>query len=769
MHFKKRLANLCKAALIVAATGISATHAQNLTSKGTDFYATFTQNYQTSVQSLELFISSTEAASGTIEFLETGTSQTFTTTPNQTLRIQAPSSSQLTSNMVVEKKGIYVKTDKEISLYGLSNELNTTDAFLSLPTTALGSSYRVVSYSPTSGFKSTIGIVATKDGSNITITPTRAVLSNPANTPINVTLNQGETYQIMSDGDLTGSTVTSNQPIAVLSGATCVNTPVGVSACDMLIEQMIPTTSWGTSFFTAPLAGRSGGSRYRVLADQDGTEVTINGISATTLAAGAYYETNSVDALAIKTSKPAMVVQFANSKDFDPTNSTGDPFMMLIPPAGLYINDYTLATADADPASPRFTTNYLGIVSPIDPATQQAVDVSLDGVLIPKADFQLSPAKDFFFVNKAISAGSYHISSPVGVGVTIYGFTDYDSYGYVGGLGLAKIANIKEIKLTPAEDATHWINEQYCISALVTDNADVPLNSVKIDVTLSGANSQLSSIYTDATGKAPFCYSSALAGADTLVLAAGGKTATSKVKWLQGAGDATLTLTPATASNPINAQQCFVAKLVDASSQPLANMAIGFDVVGVNAQQSAATTNASGEAPLCYAGANSGSDAVSASSGPLKQSATAVWTVPVKPQTLSLSPSVHSGMVNTSQCFVATLVDASNVPVANQQVAFSVTGVSTQVSSIATDASGNAKLCYTSANAGVDTITASADSEIKSARSKAMQVRTASMTWMAAGASVQATPVPTLHPAMLVLLASLVGGMAWRQRRRTAP
>ncbi|WP_395023702.1 Ig-like domain-containing protein [Comamonas odontotermitis] len=755
--------SVCLLAMVVASAPVA--WAQSLTSKGTDFYATFTQNYDASVNSLDLFISSAEAATGTIEFLETGTTQAFTTTPNQVLRIQVPISSQLTTNMVVEKKAIHVRSDKAISLYGLSNRAVSTDAFLAFPTATLGNAYRIASYAPTPKQYSSAAIVATQDGSTVTIMPTAAVLANPANTPIQITLNRGETYQILSESDLTGSTVTSNLPIVVVSGATCAYIPVGWPACDMLMEQMIPTSSWGTRFFMAPLASRYGGTRYRILADQAGTAVTINGSVVATLGAGQFHELNDIQALSVQTSKPALVVQYANSNDFDQYGKKGDPFMMLVPPADLFINDYTLATADADPVSPRFTENYLGIVTPVDPATQLPVDVFLDGVLIPKADFWPGPQGNFFYINKRVAPGSYHITSPVGVGVTIYGFTNYDSYGYAGGMGLAKISNIKEIKLSPSEDAIRWVNQQYCIAALVTDMADAPLNSVKVDVTLSGANPQISSIFTDTSGKASFCYTSGMAGIDTLVLSTGGKSASSKVRWQQGASDATLTLTPAIASNPVNTLQCFVARLADASSQPLANMAIAFDVAGVHPQQSAATTSAAGEAQLCVNGAHGGNDTVSATSGPLVQTSTANWTVPALSQTLSLSPLALSSPTHATQCFTAALSDAKNQPVANQTVSFAVSGANNQSSSLTTDSTGTAQLCYTSTVAGVDTITATADSEIKSARAKALQVRTATMTWQA-GRAVQPAPVPTMHPAALVLLTSLVGGCAWRKRRR---
>ncbi len=64
------------------------------------------------------------------------------------------------------------------------------------------------------------------------------------------------------------------------------------------------------------------------------------------------------------------------------------------------------------------------------------------------------------------------------------------------------------------------------------------------------------------------------------------------------------------------------------------------------------------------------------------------------------------------------------------------------------------------------TITATADSEINSARTKALQVRTATMTWQAAGSVVQPAPVPALHWAALMLLTALVGGVSWRQNRK---
>jgi hypothetical protein len=40
-----------------------------------------------------------------------------------------------------------------------------------------------------------------------------------------------------------------------------------VYACDHLVEQLPPVNQWGRQFVTMPLATRSGGDTFRILAD----------------------------------------------------------------------------------------------------------------------------------------------------------------------------------------------------------------------------------------------------------------------------------------------------------------------------------------------------------------------------------------------------------------------------------------------------------------------------------------------------------------------
>ena len=61
-------------------------------------------------------------------------------------------------------------------------------------------------------------------------------------------LNQGETYQFwcFSAGDVTGSTVSSDKPVAVSAGNGCGNVPFDTPFCDLMTEMLFPTALYDT-------------------------------------------------------------------------------------------------------------------------------------------------------------------------------------------------------------------------------------------------------------------------------------------------------------------------------------------------------------------------------------------------------------------------------------------------------------------------------------------------------------------------------------------
>jgi len=159
---------------------------------------------------------------------------------------------------------------------------------LGLPTDALGTDYFVVSYPNSYQNGTEFGVVAPYDNTTLTITPSQTAGARPAGIPYTVTLNQGQTYQLLDSAggaDLTGTEVQSDKPIAVMGASSCGNVPEYVSYCNYLIEEMVPVGLWGQVFGTVPLADRLRGDTFRILASQDGTQVSINGTPSATLAA----------------------------------------------------------------------------------------------------------------------------------------------------------------------------------------------------------------------------------------------------------------------------------------------------------------------------------------------------------------------------------------------------------------------------------------------------------------------------------------------------
>ena len=93
---------------------------------------------------------------------------------------------------------------------------------------------------------------------------------------LQVTLNQYEAMQILDQSDLTGTIITSSQPVAVFSGN--INTYVGSNSnnIDMVVEQMIPAKAWGYTFALVPAPGNNVGEEIKVVAREPNTIIQVN-------------------------------------------------------------------------------------------------------------------------------------------------------------------------------------------------------------------------------------------------------------------------------------------------------------------------------------------------------------------------------------------------------------------------------------------------------------------------------------------------------------
>ena len=205
-----------------------------------------------------------------------------------------------------EKKAIHLTSTKPINVYALNYSDSSADAALIFPTESLGKEYYTMCYTPSFSMtsqgpnskNSEFLVVAVIDNTLIEIIPSVVTDGGkPSDTKFSITLNQGEVYQVQSanlqnligQGDLTGSYIKSNQPIAVFSGSFSTSIPSGVCCYDHLYEQIPPLQTWGKKFIAVPLKSRYGDT-YRILAAVDNTTVKIGNKPPITLNMGEFYE-----------------------------------------------------------------------------------------------------------------------------------------------------------------------------------------------------------------------------------------------------------------------------------------------------------------------------------------------------------------------------------------------------------------------------------------------------------------------------------------------
>ena len=409
--------------------------------QGKEFIVAFMRNYDDGLiygepLSLSLFVSGQSPTLGTVEIPGLLFSTNFVVTPGVVTTVPIPTTAVLSTSDGVARLGVHITADQPVSVYGLNRELATTDAFTGLPVETFGTRYRPMCYvndvNQGNIGQSEFAVVASVDSTTVTITPRATAGSRTAGVPFQVTLNRFDAYQLgatASGADLTGSLITSDKPIGVFGGNACAFVPSTYYACDHVCEEMPPTDTWGQDMLTVPLATRLNGDTFRIMADQDGTTVTIRGPSpfTTTLAAGQFVERILTGANEISANKPILVAQFSNGTTYD--NVVSDPFMMLVPPAEQFLRSYTFATPNSG-----FRTNAVNIVAPT--ADAQAGAVVLDGHAVSASRFTSISGTAFSSAQVGILLGSHTISGPNPIGIYVYGFDQADSYGYPGGMAL---------------------------------------------------------------------------------------------------------------------------------------------------------------------------------------------------------------------------------------------------------------------------------------------------------------------------------------------
>jgi hypothetical protein len=531
----RRALVVCLIALAAVAVFPTLAQAEPLSNAGKEFWLGFPSNCECGVATQTLYISATSATTGTVTIPGLSFSEAFSVTPGTVTAVKLPETTEIQpgASNVTEDKGIHVTAGAPVTVYGLNDESFTTDAYTGLPTDVTGDSYTVLAFGSGLGGNSEFSIVASQNHTTVTITPsvTSGPLGElPAGVPYNVSLEAGEEYQLQAFSnpeDLTGTKVTSTAPVSVFGGQQCANIPENsYYACDLVVEQNFPESTWGTSFLTEPLKTRTGGDDFEMAADQSGTEIKLNGAPLVTLNAGEHYAREIEGASEITSSKPIELAQYSNSSSYDGT--TGDPFMINIPPYQQFETGYTITTPVN---SETVFENYVNLVVP----DAEVGSVEIDGAAIPSSEYNTIGTSGFEGVQVAITPGS-HVITGTGqpFGAFVYGFSSYNGYGYAGGFSLAPVATVTHVKLAPATE-TATVNTSHCVTATVTNEEGGAAPGVRVDFAATGANTAAQSVFANSNGEAQFCYTGTHAGTDTITGSVGLVSGTAEKTWTEEA------------------------------------------------------------------------------------------------------------------------------------------------------------------------------------------------------------------------------------------
>ncbi len=362
----------------------------------------------------------------------------------------------------------------------------TNDASLLLPSNSLAYEYIVVS-APTLAIQSNVGvssqtpgfvsITATQDSTQVTVTAKGSVRGGGSIPAIaaggvqSLKLNKGDVVQLFSDDaplssltgcktlprgdgtslilcsvphtyDLSGTQIVASKTIQVIGGHDCTFMPATSFACDHIEESLFPVTTWGTEVLvTAPqaVAGAAAASGLpdpqivRVFSGADNNAITLDPplFPGGTLNKGEYADVPMSDKdFVVKGTGPILVAQYmlgASLVDPGATgNSKGDPSLSLAVPSAQFRTSYSFLAPDS------YTYNFVNVI------TEKTVVPMLDGAAVGGTPSAIG-STNYQVTRLPVAGGAHLISAEKPFGIVVYGYGDYTSYMYPGGLDLNEI------------------------------------------------------------------------------------------------------------------------------------------------------------------------------------------------------------------------------------------------------------------------------------------------------------------------------------------
>ena len=316
--------------------------------------------------------------------------------------------------------------------------------------------YYVVSTLGWSDQTSQFMIIGCLNNSNVTIIPNNdiTVPSDPQDSAaVNIivlaghsfvfTLYSLQTFFIYKPHvDLTGTKIISDNPLTIISGHEAARVPAGTFDAETIVTQLTPTITWGKTFLLPPHIGRSNGQSYKMIATNNktnaiktcGTNYSDEQIKFDENNTNWFYTPNNVYC-SIISNQPIYVAQIGVSTRYGGGNY-GDPSLNTVPPIEQYEHSIQFSALLSK------GTSYYSVVVPNDVYFNQSLLINNVFINPPWVLIYGSDGSAYGYGYSTSFSGTNTIAHPNPNGklfVSVYGWTAYGGYSYVGGMKLNPI------------------------------------------------------------------------------------------------------------------------------------------------------------------------------------------------------------------------------------------------------------------------------------------------------------------------------------------
>jgi IgGFc binding protein len=270
-------------------------------------------------------------------------------------------------------------------------------------------------------------------------------------------LDKGDVLELFSDigdinrpvynQDLSGSIISSDQPVMAFGGHYCTYIPYDKKACDHLETSLFPIETLGTEYIVSlPHTPHGEHEWVRILGLYENTKVVfdppVSGRNGAILNTGDILELEDVaESFAILADGKIFVTQYMLGEYDTVDGSTpppgfadlGDPSESAAITLTQYRSSYTFLAPET------YTENWIDVLAP------KGATVNLDGKDILAASFTPVGGQPFAVAHVELpTTGSqgHSIKSATPFGLVVYGYGSRTSYMYPGGLDLRTV-NVK--------------------------------------------------------------------------------------------------------------------------------------------------------------------------------------------------------------------------------------------------------------------------------------------------------------------------------------